>query len=50
MNKVSGLVKKDTRKIPPKTPATTPDAKYKKTMFIHKIDHLPNNCKVKNFY
>jgi len=27
MNKVSGLEKKDTRKIPPKTPATTPDAK-----------------------
>jgi len=27
MNKVSGLEKKDTRKIPPKTPAMTPVAK-----------------------
>jgi len=27
MNKVSGLEKRDTRKIPPKTPATTPVAK-----------------------
>jgi len=27
MNKVSGLVKNDTRKIPPKTPAITPVAK-----------------------
>jgi len=27
MNKVSGLEKKDTRKTPPKTPATTPVAK-----------------------
>jgi len=27
MNKVSGLVKKDTRKIPPKTPVITPVAK-----------------------
>jgi len=27
MNKVSGLEKKDTRKIPPKTPAITPVAK-----------------------
>jgi len=27
MNKVSGLKKKDTRKIPPKTPTITPVAK-----------------------
>jgi len=27
MNKVSGLKKRDTRKIPPKTPAITPVAK-----------------------
>jgi len=27
MNKVSGLEKRDTRKIPPKTPAITPIAK-----------------------
>jgi len=27
MNKVSGLEKRDTRKIPPKTPAITPVAK-----------------------
>jgi len=27
MNKVSGLEKNDTRKIPPKTPTTTPVAK-----------------------
>jgi len=27
MNKVSGLEKKDTRKIPPKPPTTTPVAK-----------------------
>jgi len=27
MNKVSGLEKRDTRKIPPKTPAATPVAK-----------------------
>jgi len=27
MNKVSGLEKKDTRKIPPKTPTITPVAK-----------------------
>ena len=37
INRLSGLQKNDIRKIPPKTPVTTPDAKYKKTIFIHKI-------------
>ena len=37
MNKVSGLEKKDTRKIPPKTPTITPVAKKKNVIFIAKL-------------
>ena len=37
MNKVSGLEKRDTRKIPPKTPAITPVKKKKNVIFIVKL-------------